>query len=134
MEKDKNLEELFRNFHPDLGNKDLFMASLIQKMEAVEYVKRVQDAQIRQYKMAVLAAFVVGAIVSMALIAIIIFMPTTTPIFHFNNPGALLLFIEKYSYVIAVTILSLIVGINIIGFCKGITYYQPNIKKLVITA
>jgi len=130
MEKDKNLEELFNNFQPELGSKDLFMSSLTRKLEAVEYVKRVQDAQIRRYKMAVLAAFVAGMVMSGILITFILFMPTATPLFTFGIHAAPFIFLEENSHIIVLIILSLVAASSIIGFCTSFTNLPVNVKKL----
>lgn len=132
MEKDKNLEELFSNFQPDLGSKDLFMSSLTRKLEAVEYVKQVQDAQIRHYKMAVLAAFVAGIVVSGILMIFILFMPTATPLFTFGIHTAPFLFIEENSHVIALIILALVAASSIIGFCTSFANRPTNVKKITV--
>ena len=115
MEKDKNLEELFQQFNPDLGSKDLFMSSLSRKLEAIEYVKRVQDAQIHRYKAAILVAFIAGMVVSVGLIAFIAFLPTTAPLFTFGISAAPFVFLEEHSHLVAFIILSIIASTSIIG-------------------
>lgn len=115
MEKDKNLEELFQQFNPDLGSKDLFMSSLSRKLEAIEYVKRVQDAQIRRYKVAILVAFIAGMVVSVGLIAFIAFLPTTAPLFTFGISAAPFVFLEEHSHLVGFIILSIIASTSIIG-------------------
>ena len=129
MEKDKNLEELFGNFQPDLGSKDLFMSSLTRKLEAVEYVKRMQEAQIHRYKMAVLAAFVAGIVASLVLIAFVLFMPAATPLFTLGFHARPFIFIEENSHVIALIILSLVAASGIIGICTGFTDRPGYVKK-----
>lgn len=115
MERDKNLEELFQQFNPDLGSKDLFMSSLSRKLEAIEYVKRVQDAQIHRYKVALLVAFIAGMVVSVGLIAFIAFLPATAPLFTFGISAAPFVFLEEHSHIIAFIILSLIASSSVIG-------------------
>ena len=129
MEKDKNLEELFGNFQPDLGSQDLFMSSLTRKLEAVEYVKRMQEAQIRRYKMAVLAAFVAGIVVSLVLIAFVLFMPAATPLFTLGLHARPFIFIEENSHAIALIILSLVAASGIIGICTSLMEHTAYVKK-----
>ena len=129
MEKDKNLEELFGNFQPNLGSKDLFMSSLTRKLEAVEYVKRMQEAQIRRYKMAVLAAFVAGIVVSLVLIAFVLCMPAATPLFTLGLHAKPFIFIEENSHAIALIILSLVAASGIIGICTSFTDHTAYVKK-----
>ena len=44
------LEQLFSDFKPELGSDDRFMASLERKLNAVEYIKRMQEAQLRRQR------------------------------------------------------------------------------------
>lgn len=62
MEQDKNIEEIFAAFRPDMGDAGAFMAGVGKKLDAVEYVKRMQERQIRRYRRAVVAAFVAGLV------------------------------------------------------------------------
>lgn len=132
MEKDKNLEELFSNFQPDLGGKDFFMSSLTRKIEAVEYVKRMQEAQIRRYRIAVLVAFVAGMVASFVLIAFVLSMPTATPLFTLGFHAGPFVFIEENSHVIALVILSLAAASSIIGICTSFTDSPACLKKSLL--
>ena len=60
MEKDNTLEELFRNFEPQLNDDDKFMREFNHRLQAVEYLKRVQDRQLHRYKLMAMVAFVIG--------------------------------------------------------------------------
>lgn len=62
MNEDKEIEELFRTSTPQFDDSRDFMARLGKRLEAVEYIKKHQEATLRRYKMAVVAAFVVGII------------------------------------------------------------------------
>ena len=48
MEQKDTLQELFNGFTPDLGQEDLFMQRLEKKLEAVEYIKQLQERQLRR--------------------------------------------------------------------------------------
>ena len=67
MEKDKTLEELFRNFNPKLNDDDVFMQNLNKKLDAVEYLKEIQNRQLRHYRYALIAAFIVGIVCGCAI-------------------------------------------------------------------
>ena len=43
MEQKDTLQELFNGYTPDLGQEDLFMQHLEKKLQAVEYIKQMQD-------------------------------------------------------------------------------------------
>ena len=62
MNKDKTLEELFLRTKPHFDDKADFMESLIRRLDAVEFVRQHQEATIRRYKKAMIAAFVIGII------------------------------------------------------------------------
>lgn len=83
-DKDKTLEQIFGDFNPDLGNGDAFMARLDRKLDAVEFIKARQEKQLRQYRYAVMAAFVLGVVVSGVMFAIILGEPADLPTFSFG--------------------------------------------------
>ena len=72
MNKDKELEELFLAKQPHFDDNEDFMASLNKRLDAVEYVKQHQEATIRRYKWAMVAAFVVGIISGAITIAFVL--------------------------------------------------------------
>lgn len=43
MNKADELQTLFQDFRPDLSSNRLFMEKLSRKLDAVEYIKQVQD-------------------------------------------------------------------------------------------
>ncbi len=62
MERDKDLTQWFADYHPDLTETTAFLEKLERKLDAVEYVKQMQERQIRRYKMAAVLAFVLGMV------------------------------------------------------------------------
>ena len=62
MNKDKALEELFLAQKPQFDDNAGFMAAITRRLDAVEYVRQYQEATIRRYKLAMIAAFVIGII------------------------------------------------------------------------
>ena len=71
------------------------MASLNKRLDAVEYVKQHQEATIRRYKWAVVAAFVVGIISGAITIAFVLSMPAEVPLFTFNAQSAVLIWLTS---------------------------------------
>ncbi len=114
MEKDKKLENLFADFQPELGDNADFMATLNRKLDAVEYIKQVQDAQIRRNMYAVVAALVLGIISGGALFALFIAMPDMSPLFTFDTHFLPLLFIQEHSRTLTLIALSLLMSFGII--------------------
>ena len=85
MNRDKALEELFLANKPHFDDSDAFMASLSKRLDAVEYIKQYQEATIRRYKTAMVAAFLAGLIVGGVAIAYLLASPTSVPIFNFDT-------------------------------------------------
>lgn len=120
MMKDKALEELFLAQRPKFDDKDEFMARLTQKLDAVEYLRQYEEANLRRYKYAMIAAFVVGFIAGGALFAFVLSTPSELPLFTFHASSGILLAIEQYSRTIATIVLSLVMGLGIISIVSNV--------------
>ena len=81
MTKDKALEEMFLSQQPHFDDKADFMATLTRRLDAVEYVRRYQETTLRRYRMAMVAAFVVGIISGAVTLAFVLSMPADVPLF-----------------------------------------------------
>jgi hypothetical protein len=114
MEQKDTLQELFNGYTPDLGQDDLFMQRLEKKLETVEYIKQMQDRQLRRYRCAIIAAFLMGVIVSGGLLVYIMDNPIGQPTFSFGIHSMPFLFLEQNSRMISLTGLSLLMGTGII--------------------
>ena len=110
MNKDKELEELFLAQKPHFDDNEAFMASLNKRLDAVEYVKQHQEATIRRYKWAMVAAFVMGIISGAITIAFVLSMPAEIPLFSFSARSAVLVWLSEHSRIIVTTALSLFMG------------------------
>ena len=113
MNKDKALEELFLAQKPHFDDNEAFMASLNKRLDAVEYVKQHQEATIRRYKWAMVAAFVVGIISGAITIAFVLSLPAEVPLFTFNAQSAALIWLSEHSRIIVTTALSLLMGFGV---------------------
>lgn len=120
MMKDKALEELFLAQRPKFDDKDEFMARLTQKLDAVEYLRQYEEANLRRYKYAMIAAFVVGFIAGGALFALVLSTPSELPLFTFHASSGILLAIEQYSRTIATIVLSIVIGFGIISIVSNV--------------
>ena len=120
MMKDKALEELFLAQRPKFDDKDEFMARLTQKLDAVEYLRQYEEANLRRYKYAMIAAFVVGFIAGGALFALVLSTPSELPLFTFHASSGILLAIEQYSRTIATIVLSIVMGLGIISIVSNV--------------
>ena len=120
MMKDKALEELFLAQRPKFDDKDEFMARLTKKLDAVEYLRQYEEANLRRYKYAMVAAFVAGIVFGGALLALVLSTPSELPLFTFHASSGILLAIEQYSRTIATIVLSLIMGLGIISIVSNV--------------
>ncbi len=114
MEQKDTLQELFNGYTPDLGQDDLFMQHLEKKLQAVEYIKHMQDRQLRCYRYAIKAAFLMGVIVSGGLLVYVLDNPVEQPTISFGIHSLPFLFLEQNSRMISLTGLSLLMGTGII--------------------
>lgn len=127
MNKDKALEELFLAHKPHFDDSDTFMASLTKRLDAVEYIKQHQEATIRRYRLAMVAALVVGIISGAITMAFVLSTPIDVPLFtyiggqndHYLLSG-LLLWLSENSRLMTAAFLSLLMTLGIISIVNNI--------------
>ena len=135
MTKDKALEELFLSQKPHFDDHDSFMATVTKRLDAVEYIHQHQEATIRRYKMAMIAAFVVGIISGAVTMAFILSTPVDEPLFTFQVQTGFLLWLAEYSRPIAATALALVMSfgmMSIINNVQGIVRMRR--KNAIVTS
>ena len=135
MTKDKALEELFLSQKPHFDDHDSFMATVTKRLDAVEYIHQHQEATIRRYKMAMIAAFVVGIISGAVTMAFILSTPVDEPLFTFQVQTGFLLWLAEYSRPITATALALVMSfgmISIINNVQGIVRMRR--KNAIVTS
>ena len=120
MNKDKELEELFLAQKPQFDDNEAFMASLNKRLEAVEYIKQHQEATIRRYKMALVAAFVVGIISGVITIIYMFSTPVGMPLFTFRVQTGWLFWLATNSRLLTASVLSLLVTLGLISIVSNI--------------
>ena len=120
MNKDKALEDLFLAQKPQFDDREAFMTSLNKRLDAVEYIKQHQEATIRRYKMALVAAFVVGIISGAVTIAFVLSVPAAVPLFTFRVQTGWLSWLAANSRIITATALSLLVTFGLISIIGNI--------------
>lgn len=118
--KDKALEELFLAQRPVFDDQDVFMARLARKLDAVEYLRQYEEANLRRYKYAMVGAFAMGIIVGAVMLTIILSMPKDVPLITFNATTGILLVIEQYSRMIASLAIMLLLGFGIVSVINNI--------------
>lgn len=120
MTKDKALEELFLSQTPQFDDNDAFMAKLTRRLEAVEYIRQHQEATIRRYKMATVAAFVVGLISGAIMIAFVLSMPADVPLFTFDVDSDILLWLSANYRFITTAVLGLLMSLALTSIITNI--------------
>ena len=129
MSKDKALEELFLAQKPHFDDNADFMAALTKRLDAVEFVRRHQEATIRRYKMAMVVAFVVGIISGAITMAFVLSMPADMPLFTVQVQSGILLWLAENSRVILTTVLALLMSfgtMSILSNVQDIRHLQKN--------
>ena len=120
MVKDKKLEELFLAQKPTFDDKADFMATVTHRLDAVEFVRQHQEATLRRYKLAMVAAFVVGIVSGAVTMAFVLSMPTDVPLFTFSVESSILLWIAENSRLIATTALALLMSFGIMSIISNV--------------
>lgn len=120
MNKDKALEDLFLAKKPQFDDSEAFMESLNKRLDAVEYIKQHQEATIRRYKMALVAAFVVGIISGGITIVYMLSMPVGVPLFTFQVQTGWFSWLANNSRLLTTTALSLLVTFGLISIVGNI--------------
>lgn len=115
MKEDQQIEALFRGFDPELGPETDFMDTLNRKLDAVEYIKQVQETQLRCYKRMILATFVAGVAAGALLFALFVTLPEQIQLFAFDGSALSFTFSERDSRLILLAVLSAAMGGSIIN-------------------
>ena len=120
MVKDKKLEELFLSQKPTFDDKAEFMATVTRRLDAVEYVRQHQEATMRRYKLAMVAAFIVGIVSGAITMAFVLSTPGDVPLFTFSVESSILLWIAENSRLIATTALALLMSFGIMSIISNV--------------
>ena len=120
MVKDKKLEELFLSQKPTFDDKAEFMATVTRRLDAVEYVRQHQEATMRRYKLAMVAAFIVGIVSGAITMAFVLSTPADVPLFTFSVESSILLWIAENSRLIATTALALLMSLGIMSIISNV--------------
>ena len=120
MEKDKKLEELFLAQKPTFDDKADFMATVTRRLDAVEFVRQHHEVSLRRYKLAMVAAFVVGIVSGAVTMAFVLSMPTDVPLFTLSVESSILLWVAENSRIIATTTLALLMSFGIMSIFSNV--------------
>ena len=113
--REDELSQLFARFTPPMRDSEAFLEKLGSRLDAVEYLKDMQRAQVRRYKATVLTAFGAGVVVGVILLAFVLNAPPSEHLFCFGIQSAPFLFLEQNSRIITITALSLLLAGSIVS-------------------
>ena len=105
---DHALRQLFEDFHPEMTGGGEFMHRLQTRLDAIEYVSRLQAREKKRSRLAMLCAFGGGLTVGCALYAVLIPGDTSMPSTAVETQFVLLRIISEYSHLFAYLIFSII--------------------------
>ena len=120
MEKDKKLEVLFLAQKPTFDDKAEFMTTVTRRLDAVEFVRQHQEATLRRYKLAMVAAFIVGIVSGAVSMVFVLSTPVDVPLFTFSVESSILLWIAENSRLIATTALALLMSFGIMSIISNV--------------
>ena len=120
MTRDKALEDLFLAQQPHFDDKADFMAALTHRLDAVEFVRQHQEATLRRYKLAMLAAFIVGVASGAVTLAFVLSMPADVPLFTVRVESDLLLWLAQNSRILSATILALLLSLGTMSIVRNV--------------
>lgn len=115
MNDDIRLQALFDSFQPTPTDSDLFTERLERKLALIDEIRQAQAAQIRRYRLAVVAAFVAGIVFGGGVPAFILSTPIDVPLFSFGIKFYPFLCIEQNSRLISVLLTSLMITFCIVA-------------------
>lgn len=115
MTRDTEIEKLFSTAKTEFADNEEFTLALSLKLEKVEYIKRMQEENIRHYKKGIITAFIIGAIFGVLAIIAIAYMPTDTEILSRCKA----LDINRLKW-ISTAIISVFVGGSAIGIASSV--------------
>ena len=96
------------------------MATVTSRLDAVEFVRQHQEASLRRYKLAMVAAFVVGIVSGAVTMAFVLSMPTDVPLFTLSVESSILLWVAENSRIIATTALALLMSFGIMSILSNV--------------
>jgi hypothetical protein len=105
---------------PTFDDKAEFMATVTRRLDAVEFVRQHQEATLRRYKLAMVAAFIVGIVSGAVSIAFVLSTPVDVPLFTFSVESSILLWIAENSRLIATTVLALLMSFGIMSIISNV--------------
>ena len=96
------------------------MATLTRRLDVVEYVRQHQEATLRRYKLAMVAAFVVGLVSGAVTLAFVLSMPADVPLFTVRVQSGLLQWLAQNSRLLSATVLALLLSLGTMSIIHNV--------------
>ena len=96
------------------------MAMVTRRLDAVEFVRQHQEATLRRYKLAMVAAFIVGIVSGAVSMVFVLSTPVDVPLFTFSVESSILLWVAENSRLIATTALALLMSFGIMSIISNV--------------
>ena len=129
MEKDKLLADLFGDYEPTLSDDAQFMAALKRRLDAVEHLKQIQQAQLRRYRYAMAAVLAMALVAGGGLFMVISQWPADVPVFRFESNWQVLVFIEQHGRLIVQILAAMLTGYATIAIGNAIQNWQEAPRR-----
>ena len=101
MISDKEFDELFADFHPQMNDDKAFVESVSRKLEAIDMVKQYQKAQICKYRKRAILTFVIGVVIGIFMMVIAVLLPSPMDLFVISVKSDFIrMLIENMKYVV----------------------------------
>lgn len=72
MKEEDRLQELFSGFSPELGDSSEYMEAISRKLEKVEYLKKLRDADRKRQRSLLLTVFISGMVCGGGILAYLV--------------------------------------------------------------
>ncbi|MCF0195519.1 MAG: hypothetical protein HUK00_10155 [Bacteroidaceae bacterium] len=120
MTKDKALEDVFLSHKPVFDDQEEFMRRLEQKLDAVEYIRRYEEARLRRLRYAIALAFVLGIASGGALLVFLISTPWEVPMFSLSITNGFLGVVQQNLRLIASIALMLFLSYAVVAIVGNV--------------
>lgn len=133
-EEERTIEQLFNEFRPEIDGGDKFMEQLERRLDAIEYVRQLQQREQKRNRYVMLGAFGGGLAVGSILCAMLIIPSDTIPSITMDTHFLMLRLIGEnfYMFTCAIIVIIAIAGITVAigmyqemsGFMEGKRLYR----------
>lgn len=110
---DTEIREFFHQNRPVTADEGTFKAGLNARLDAIEEVKRIHDAEVARCHKVAHACFIAGLALGAAVVALLIMNPVDVPHFDLSMLAPVSAFIAEWkaAFILAIAVLALVLGL-----------------------